>query len=54
MTVTLENIFDQKIMIFFGKMIFFGYEINQPDRPILIKKMLRKVVYNLFEPESII
>ena len=35
----LEHIFDPKIWDFFMKMIFFGCEINQPDRPTLIKKV---------------
>ena len=49
----LEQIFDQKIMIFFGKMIFWMWNKSAGSADNN-KKMLGKVVYNLFWPESII
>ena len=49
----LEQIFDQKIMIFFGKMIFWMYDKSAGSADNN-EKMLGKVVYNLFRPESII
>ena len=36
--VLLEHIFDPKIWDFFNKNDFFRCVINQPDRPILMKK----------------
>ncbi len=46
--------FRSKNMGFFHENDFFGCEINQPDRPMLIKKKLGKVVFNLFDLFSII
>ena len=43
----LEQIFDQKIMDFFGKMIFWMYDKSAGSADNN-EKMLGKVVYNLF------
>ena len=37
---SLEHIFDQKNHDFFWKKDFFGYVINRPERPILMKKVM--------------
>ena len=44
----LEQIFDQKIMDSFGKMIFFWMSDKSARSADNNEKMLRKVVYNLF------
>ena len=51
--VLLEQIFDPKIWDFFMKMIFWMCykSAKSADNN---EKMLGKIVYNLFEPESII
>ena len=49
----LERIFDSKMAIFFKKMIFWFVDKSSGSADNN-EKMWGKVVYNLFEPESII
>ena len=50
----LRQIFDQKIRDFFEKMIFFWFFDKSADSADIDEKMLGKVGYDLFWPESII
>ena len=52
--ILLEHIFDPKIWDFFMKMIFFWIYDKSARSADNNEKMLGKVVYNLFRPESII